>query len=83
MKTNYSIEFDHGNNYFEGGKSRGVFEIIINGKVVIRILPKFESSEFRCPTNRNLLEYLHITERDFHSKNENRYYQFYTADIVS
>lgn len=82
MKTNYSIEFAFGKHHFDGGKSGGLFEIALNRSIVIRIIPNYENDKFPYPPTRERLEMLHEMERDFHSKNEQRYYQFYTADFV-
>ena len=82
IDKNYCIAFRSGRDYFNGGKSGGLLEIIFNQSLTIRIIPNFEDQHFHYPPDILDLELVHELDRDFRSKNEHRYYQFYTADIV-
>ena len=82
VDENYCIAFRFGKHHFDGGKSGGLLELIVNQSLVIRVIPNFENDEFQYPPEREKLEFLHELERDFKSKREHRYYQFYTADVI-
>lgn len=81
-ELDYYLDYGFGKHYFSGTREQGIYDLIINGCLTIRIIPSFESHEFKYPPSVNKLYQLHDLERDFQSKNEHRYYGFLTADII-
>jgi hypothetical protein len=81
ISENYKVGSGYGNDYFEGTKSRGIFELLLNG-VVVRIIPPYGLQKYTFLPNEEELEKIHESDRDFKSMDERRFYSFYTADIV-
>lgn len=82
IDKNYCIAFGKGKYHFEGGKSGGLLEMILNQSLSIKVIPNFENHEFKYPPDGEKLEIRHELDQDYKSKSEHRYNAFYTADIV-